>query len=173
VTIEIPLTRGMVALVDECDAHVARLRWHPTKSRGTFYAAHTVTIGRVYVRTLKLHRVVLGVSDPLVQVDHRNGDGLDCRRENLRLAKPFQNARNRPADGDNACGFKGVHWQRNERGTKGVWRAQIRVNGRLLSLGCFATAEAAARAYDAAAQAHFGEFARTNFGAERPHGDLR
>jgi hypothetical protein len=89
-------------------------------------------------------------------VDHINRRKLDCRRANLRTASSSQNSANRrPWTGSSP--FKGVHRFRDK------WRAKIQVDGAQRHLGVFDSAEAAARAYDAAAVEAFGEFAWLNF----------
>jgi len=90
-------------------------------------------------------------------VDHRNGNGLDNRRANLRPATKSQNGANRLIAASNKSGFKGVDLK------KGRWRAQIKVVGSKIHLGYFDLAEEAARAYDMAAIEAFGEFATLNF----------
>lgn len=157
----IQLTRGKVALVDEADhGLLARYRWYalPGATEGLWYAFRTTPTS-----TLLMHRVVLGLQDPEtgenlapgVEVDHRNGDGLDNRRGNLRRATRGQNGRNRRAWGRSR--FLGVNRSR------GRWLAQIRVDGRNRFLGRFDDEEEAARAYDRAALEHAGEYARLNF----------
>ena len=101
-----------------------------------------------------MHRLVMGCR-PREEVDHRNGDGLNNRRHNLRSTTHSLNQANRRRV-TGKSGFKGV-FQRS-----GKWRAYITVAGRFISLGSFITAEEAARAYDVAAREHFGEFACTN-----------
>lgn len=101
-----------------------------------------------------LHRFILQPPPGLLG-DHKNGDGLDNRRENLRVATKGQNNVNRPVK--NATGFRGV--SRRPR----YFVAYICIDGRGFHLGCFKTPEQAARAFDAAALAHWGEFARLNF----------
>lgn len=104
-----------------------------------------------------MHRQILGFPD--VDTDHRNGDRLDNRRENLRPATVAQNGANRRTNrGPKTSRFKGVRRGRADR-----WRAHIGVGGRVIQLGTFATEEDAARAYDDAARQHFGEYARPNF----------
>jgi hypothetical protein len=91
-----------------------------------------------------------------IEVDHRNHNGLDNRRSNLRLATGHQNQGNRRPQGGSPR-FKGVYLSRSK------WVAQIRFGGSKRYLGRFTVEEDAARAYDAAARLIFGEFACTNF----------
>lgn len=158
----IPLTRGYKALVDEQDySYLRQWSWRVFVNReGNTYAVTTTSRrasgGRRYLAMHTLIAARMGLSS--LQVDHRNGNGLDNRRRNLRPATSRQNAWNRGPQSNNVVGLKGV-----TRITKtGRYRASIRVNGRQRHLGCFATAEEAARAYDKAARFHFGEFARLN-----------
>lgn len=155
--VEVPLTQGLVALVDEVDADaVLAHRWHAHRdTRNNFYALRSVRRPDGKQATLPLHTFLTGW--PLV--DHRNGDGLDNRRSNLRAATNAENQRNRGLPANNTSGYKGVTWNK----PAGKWQAGIRVDGRLLALGRYTDPEAAARAYDAAALLHFGEFAWLNF----------
>ena len=89
--------------------------------------------------------------------DHKNGDTLDNRRENLRPATHAQNMWNKKVPSNSPTRFKGVH--RKGRG----WGSCITKHGERFYLGRFDTPEEAAKAYDAAAMAHYGEFARLNF----------
>ena len=93
---------------------------------------------------------------PDAEVDHRDRNGLNNRRSNLRLATDLQQAANRTTP-TNAAGFRGVA----VRGKR--FEARINVNKKYVSLGRFASAELAARAYDKAAFKQFGEFAVLNF----------
>jgi len=112
-------------------------------------------------KSVKLHRLIweLRGMSPVATLDHRNGDGLDCRFQNLRAATPQQQAGNVPVSKNCKCGLKGVRWQPGSN----RWTAQIGMNRRSVYLGSFKTKEDAGRAYDRAALAHFGEFARLNF----------
>jgi hypothetical protein len=101
---------------------------------------------------------------PAEQVDHINGDRIDNRMANLRLATNQQNQRNSKLPRDNTSGFKGAflvssrkHWKKGRR-----WKAAITVNSRSIHLGYFATPEEAHAAYCAAAEKHYGEFARAS-----------
>lgn len=153
-TVEIPLTQGYVALVDDADAERVRQSgpWHvfvPPRSH-TAYALHSVSARK----KIRLHHFLTGWR----LVDHINGDGLDNRRANLRSADQSLNSANRRMPSSNTSGFKGV-----TRLPSGRWQAQITVRGAAKKLGAYDSREEAARAYDAAAIASFGLFARPNF----------
>lgn len=90
---------------------------------------------------------------------HRDCDGLNNQRYNLRLATHLQNCHNKAIGPRNTSGYKGVVW---DKGCQ-KWRAQLHSNGKNYYLGLFVCKEAAARAYDAKAIELFGEFAHTNF----------
>jgi hypothetical protein len=91
---------------------------------------------------------------PTGEIDHINQNKQDNRIANLRVATRFQNGANRGANSNNACGLRGVHWHRQSK----RWRASIRLNGKVTSLGLHTTKEAASAAYQRAAAAAFGEF---------------
>jgi hypothetical protein len=153
------LVDGEVAIIDSDDAQlVGRFRWRRTITRPTdpVYAR-----ARSERRWIKMHSLLIQTG-PGLMVDHINGDGLDNRRVNLRIATRQENNFNRAPFARNRSGFKGVHLPAGSRS----WTAAIKVNGRSRYLGCFPSAEEAARAYDAAAASLFGEFAWLNFPRE-------
>lgn len=159
-TIRIPLTRGKFAIIDAADAElISGYKWHTHRSGNQFYAAARVTIAPYTRRWVRMHRLIMNAPDHLV-VDHINGDGLDNRRVNLRLATQQQNIFNRKKDYDNTSGFKGVECRTADMGLR--CRARIRVNGKMIYLGTYGSAEEAARVYDAAAIEYYGEFACLN-----------
>lgn len=92
-------------------------------------------------------------------VDHKNGNALDNRKENLRVATKQQNNANRGLLINNKSGYKGVSWRQLSK----RWCAFISVNNKSKFLGSFKIKEEAARAYDKAAKEHYGEFAILNF----------
>lgn len=108
------------------------------------------------------HRIILGLSDPEIKGDHRNGDTLDNRRRNLRRATHRQNIANKRIQKNNRTGFKGVV---ANSCADGVIRyvTYFKFNGRTVRLGTFDTLEDAARVYDREASKQWGEFARLNF----------
>jgi hypothetical protein len=152
----IPLTRGLFAKVDDFDyEYLSKYKWCASRSHAGYYAVRSV--GRYPSKTFAMHRVILGISD-LRQVDHRDGDGLNNQKENLRPATNAQNHGNRKRPANNTSGYKGVTLT-----PSGKWKGMIEVLGRSIYLGIFTKAEDAARAYDISARQHFGEFARLNF----------
>jgi hypothetical protein len=149
----------LVAMVDPADGDLATFRWHLKRGRtGGWYAVRSQRRGGRQ-HHLRLHRVIaarMGLQIDGYEVDHRNGDTLDCRRANLRRATRLQNAKNISRRSDNTSGVRGVGWDTRRQ----LWRARIAVDGRRISLGHFPTLPAAARAYAKAARRYHGEFAR-------------
>ena len=103
----------------------------------------------------RLHRLIL---DTVGQIDHKNRDKLDCRKENLREALHANNAHNVELRSTNTSGYKGVCWNNNAN----KWQAQIRVNRKRLYLGLYKNIEDAVRSYNKAAEKYHGEFACLN-----------
>lgn len=146
----VQLTKGYVSLVDDedYDRVTEAGPWHARVDIHTVYAENG--------SSQAMHRFILGITDPKVEVDHRWGNGLDNQRANLRTATRTQNAQNRLKNKGHL--YKGVTWNVKDQ----KWRAQIRALGKKIYLGSFNTALEAAAAYDAAALKYHGEFALTN-----------
>lgn len=151
---EITLTRGFVAMVDDEDyTALSAHKWFAKSDHNhTVYAARNC-----HGRTFRMHRIILNAPSGVL-VDHINGNGLDNRRENLRLATPQENSRNRRLRSDSISRFKGVAMVR------GAWRMCIKVEGKVVYRE-FDTETDAAKAYDEWASRYFGQFARLNFPA--------
>jgi hypothetical protein len=161
-TVSFPINGGVSVLLDEEDVpHVERFVWSAQVHPRTTYAQANVWRGGQRT-TMTLHRFIARAEDN-EHVDHRNGDGLDCRKENLRTCLKFQNNQNARTRVDNTSGFKGVSWY--PAGKK--WSAGIMLDGKRRHIGYYATKEDAARAYDVVAQKAFGEFSWLNFPTER------
>ena len=148
----IELTQYKFALVDDADYDaLAAVKWCAQKDGHTTYAVRNSE-----GRTVLMHRVITAAPQG-VQVDHINGDGLDNRRDNLRLCTHAENLRNQRVK-PHSSKYKGVYWDARD----GKWQAQIRIDGRKKNLGYFTSELDAGRAYDEAAVKYFGEFARKN-----------
>jgi len=159
----IPLTKGYVALVSDEDFECVNAhKWYAEVDSHTVYASRSSS-RRLGKRTMiKMHRFIMGVTDPTIEVDHKNHDGLNNQRENLRVCFRSQNMSNTRKRQGTSSQFKGVTWQEQD-GKSGKWKAQIRLNKRQTYLGLFSDPIDAAMAFDDAARQHFGAFALTNF----------
>lgn len=153
--VEIPLTKGQVALVDVEDAElVMAKRWYAQLTSGIWYAVRDerkMPSGKV----IYMHRYITGFN----KVDHKNGNGLDNRRENLRSVTQSQNIQNTKKTTGTSSIYKGVSWLPS----RSKWKASIDANAKKIYLGLFASEERAAMAYDFAAREYFGEYACVNF----------
>lgn len=152
------LNKGKFAKVDDADwEDVSRYKWlcHEA-ANGRFYAVRGSGKSGIKV---SLHRHILGLTDPKTLCDHRDLDGLNNQRGNLRTCNKSQNATNRKVDKRSKTGFKGVTWH----GQMNKWRAYIVLNYKQKHLGLFADPTEAAKAYDRAAIEMHGEFCRLNF----------
>ena len=154
------------ALIDIEDAEkIKHIKWANFNCRNTQYCLGGMKRGENYKKVL-LHRFVMGVHDDdpkKVQIDHINGNGLDCRKSNLRKATNQQNSFNK----DHQCKtriskYKGVTFIKRS----GKWVAKIEISGKSYHLGTFSTEREAAKAYDKAALKHHGEFVCLNIKSE-------
>jgi hypothetical protein len=143
---DMALTEGKIIRVSEA-------RWKNKNTEQTYYA----TVGDRR-RQKFLHRVILGLSDPAVLVDHINGNGLDNRKSNLRVCNNQQNQANCRKQANTSSRYKGVRWHKGQA----KWNAYIKVDGEMKYLGTFIEESKAAMAYNEAAVKYFGEFAKLN-----------
>jgi hypothetical protein len=157
---EIPLTKGMVAIVDDADyRELAEYKWYVVGQPGNEYAARyggTKPSGSTI--HARMHRVLMQAPDG-IEVDHINRNRLDNRRANLRLATRAQNGQNRGKFSPRTHSrYKGVTWHSRNR----YWQAMICVNGNRIYLGGYKSEREAALAYNNAAVKYHGKFANLN-----------
>ena len=144
----IPLTQGLVTVVDEEDFPKLNVyKWYATKAgRECFYAVRNAPTEGGGRRLLYLHRFLLGEPpSPGLEVNHINGDRLDNRRKNLEWVTHAQNTRSfqRPRI-SSASRYRGVTWYPR----KGMWRAQVLHCGRAIHIGYYSDETQAAKAFD-------------------------
>lgn len=154
----LPLNRGLSALVDDADYDlVMKYHWYAAwgKTSNTWYAAVTNT--KPYIQ---MHRLILGAKAG-EEVDHRDHNGLNNTRANIRICTHRQNHQNMRKYRGGKCPYKGVYFF-SHKPVPNPWYVQITVNGKILNLGMFSTPEEGAQAYNEAAKKHFGEFAHLN-----------
>jgi HNH endonuclease len=158
----IPLTQNQIAIVDAEDfERLSKWHWFAVWSTQTetFYANRSG--GKRGSLQIRLHHEVLGSKE---RTDHRNGDTLDNRKENLRPCTNAQNMANRGPQRNSPTQFRGVHFltKRNR------WNAYIYINKKPRHIGDYKTLEEAAGAFDEVIYYRFGEFARLNFPDRKP-----
>ncbi len=158
----IELTQGQCAIVDDEDfewLNETQYKWQAhynpiTQSYYAFRHSHKESQKQKY---LQMHRMIMGVSRDK-EVDHKNHDTLDNRKENLRIVTRSQNQANSRRRRDNTSGFKGVDFKKST----GAWRARINCQKESIFLGEFGDKIEAAKAYNRAAKAYHGEYAKLN-----------
>lgn len=154
----VPLTQNKFALIDADDAErtlshtwcSAKIRMNQ-RGQNLFYAKNTRT-------NEYLHRFILGVMDDKTEVDHFDGDGLNCRKSNLRRTDKHGNTSNRLVGVGKASGYKGVHAT-----SKGSWIVRYVRYGQEFSGGTFINKDEAAREYDKIIRQYGDHMATYNF----------
>lgn len=153
--IEVRLTRGLYAIVDDSDAYVIDIKWYAQRGyKDTFYAANKYQYGIMF-----MHRLIIGIENTSERVDHIDCNGLNNQKANLRIVTRNQNHYNRGMQCDNKSGYKGVSWDK----ICNKWRSQIAFDRKTYYIGNFDNAIDAALAYDEAAIEFHGEYANINF----------
>lgn len=154
---EIKLTQGKVALVDDEDfEYLNQFNWYANKDRNTWYAVR-FTKKKGHGKRIAMHRVILNTPDGLT-VDHKDHDGLNNQKYNLRNATYRQNQMNKTPSKTGTSKYLGVSISNGKQ-----IMAQITINKEKVYLGTFKTEELAAIAYDNAAMEYCKEFANLNF----------
>jgi hypothetical protein len=159
----IPLTQGKFAIVDPADyPRLAKYKWRlcRTKGKNVLYAERSIRLPSGKYSRILMHQHLIHAPDGYI-IDHINGNGLDNRRDNLRLATVAQNAWNSKKRNPRS-GYKGVCFDKDKK----LWRAAIVCNRKRFHLGYFKNKIAAAHAYDRAAKKYHGDFASLNFDSD-------
>lgn len=156
---KIPLTQNQVALIDDEDFdRVSQYKWCVDNKGNTSYAVRGFDLnGKNFI--LKMHIYIMGWQGGKIQIDHKDLNGLNNQKSNLRICEQFENGRNSPMKKNNKCGYKGVYFSKQKQ----KWTAEIKAHGAPKNLGTFNDPINAALAYDWAAEKHHGSFARINF----------
>jgi hypothetical protein len=159
---EIPLSRGMVAIIDDEDYdRIARFKWYAinkgvNRMTPQWYAMRDVVSGGKHKHISMHHEIVQAKQGEMF--DHKDRNGLNNQRDNIRRCTPGQNSGNTKSHTDSSSHYKGVSFLKRT----GRWKVSIQGK----HLGYFADEHSAAQAYDRAAVEAFGEFAFLNFPIE-------
>lgn len=146
-----------IVYFDECDFElVLPYRWSLIKIDDCFYAHAWTQDDKGKPRIIKMHRLILGF--PQYKIDHKDGDGLNNRRANLRGYEGGQNKMNSKIPKNNTSGFKGVTFISK----KMLWVVHIGFEGKSIKGGRFKNKYKAALRYNELAIKYFGEFANLN-----------
>ncbi len=153
------LGEGQWTILEPPDYYrLKHFKWFVHGNQGKFYAHRKTIIKNEWTKTISMHREIMNAPKGKL-VDHKNGDSLDNRRENLRFATHRQNLQNRrKTKSKTTSKFRGIFRYRKKR-----WASLLKYRGKRIWLGIFDNEIDAAKAYDKAAKKYFGQFARLNF----------
>lgn len=159
---KIPLSKGYFALVDDEDyEELSKYKWSVVDQGRECKYAYRQTGKLGDRRNIRMHRVIMNAAEG-TDIDHKDGDGLNNQKSNLRICSHQNNMRNMNRV-VNKSGFKGVrvHTERLQGGRR-AYQATIWDGSKSISLGYHETPTQAAIAYNKKAVELFGEFARLN-----------
>ena len=154
------LTKGYTAIIDDDDFEkLSKYNCHVCENGSNIYARRTVGyLGKKIIRNY-LHREIINCLEN-EKVDHIDGNGLNCKKENLRKCNSSENNRNRISRPRSSSKYLGVSFSKS---TRKKWLSQIVINGKNKNLGRFEREIDAALEYDKFAKIHHKEFANLNF----------
>lgn len=148
------LSQNKFSFVDDEDyIWLNQWKWCATaNNHGIYYAVRCIGNNKF----VRMHRLIMQATERQ-EIDHRNGNGLDNQKDNLRFCTHSQNMFNmKPRSGTSS--YKGVYWDKTNK----KWRVQITVGGKARTFGRHTNEIDAARIYNGMAKKYFGEFARLN-----------
>jgi hypothetical protein len=152
----VQLTKGHETVIDCCNVHhLGDRKWKSEIEPHTVYAVRNYVDENGSNKSFRLHRVILNAPEDM-DVDHIDGDGLNNRLSNLRLATKQENSCNRRPRENTSSGLKGVTFHKKAR----KWQAQIKSDGKSRYLGLYLTIELAHAAYCEASNRLHGVFGR-------------
>ena len=157
---QIKLTQGKVALVDDSDyEELSKYKWYASRYKNIWYAERMGKLVSGKKCVIRMHRQILNLTyKDNKYVDHRNHNGLDNQKNNLRVCSQAQNCYSKRHQNSKTSVFKGVSLCNKKR----RWRASITYKNKHKFLGYFDIEIDAAKAYNEAAKEYFGEFAYLN-----------
>lgn len=156
--IKILLTQDKFTLIDNKDFDIiSKYKWYAHRRRKNYYAETTKK-----QKHILMHRLIMNIINPEIQIDHIDGNGLNNQRHNLRICTHQENHFNKKSRKNSSSKFKGVSWHSSHK----KWRCVIGINTKHIHLGYFDNEKEAAYVYDIAAKQYFGEFANLNFNNE-------
>jgi len=160
------------ALVDDEDFDlVNKYNWQAIKGGHTFYAMCSATIAPKKRKVLQMHRIIMKVDETRTFIDHKDHNGVNNTKENLRICSYTENSCNKISQKSSTSKYLGVSWKADVRPRKkdtnfepkGNWAATCGRRGSRQHIGLFKDEIEAAKAYDKKAKELFGEFANLNF----------
>lgn len=155
ITTLIPLSLGRFTIIDAEDYdYLSQWKWCSHK---TYYYAMRRDYTNGKKSMYRMHRLIMKAKEN-EYVDHINGNRLDNRKSNLRICNKGENNQNCGLRRNNTSGYKGVSWSKKYK----KYNVQININGKRKTVGSYIDPIEAAKAYDEAAFAAYGEFAKTN-----------
>ena len=151
----IPITQGRSVQVDDSDfQQLSQYKWSLFKVKDLEYAKT-----KINGNTVMIHRMIMGCSKgDGILIDHRDHNGLNCQRYNIREVTQAQNMYNRRKIKKSRSIYKGLYHENRLN----HWVARIKMNGKFIYLGKFSNETDAAIAYNIAAITYYGEFASLN-----------
>jgi AP2-like factor (euAP2 lineage) len=147
---------GCVAIIDDEDYELVMcFKWHCKHDKNTKYAYRKESKSK-NIKKIYLHSFVM---DSNTELDHKDRNGLNCQKSNLRTCTHQENSRNRSSFKNSSSKYKGVSYYK----IRNKYVANIWVDNKSIFLGIYKCELDAALAYDLAAYKYFGDFAFFNF----------